>query len=68
MKAIRRLNHAEELKVLRTVKNYRNIPGPDWEEMITLCVIRRGTGKPPKLAAQQGKWKAVLLQSFSLQQ
>jgi len=61
LKAVRRLYRAEELKVLRTVKNYRNIPGPSWEEMITLCVIRRGVGESPKSAARQGKWTAVLL-------
>lgn len=67
-KAVRRLNHAEELKVLRTVKYYRNIPGPSWEEVIKLCVIWRGAGKSPNSAAWQDKWKAVLLRSLCLQQ
>lgn len=61
LKAVRRLYHAEELKVLRTVKNYGNIPGPSWEEIITLGVKRRGIGKTPTSVAQQGKQSAVLL-------
>lgn len=67
-KAVRRLNHAEELKVLRTVKYYRNVPGPGWEEMIKLCVTWKGAGISPNSAAWQSKWKAVLLRSLCLQQ
>lgn len=49
LKSVRRLCHAEELKVLRTVKNYRNIPGLSWEEMITLHDLGRGIAKSSQL-------------------
>lgn len=52
LKSVRRLCHAGELKVLRTVKNYRNIPGLRWEEMITLHALGRDIAKSPQSAGQ----------------